>query len=297
VKFVNSKALWTLKPVVKSLKILTMRSLNPLQLLPLPLLQNHNIRLLFLQRFIRLAAYGSSTLILAQFFSVLHHSTALIGLFMTLTLYGDVLISLLLTLFADRLGRRKILLLGAALMTVSGITFATVSNFWVLLLAAIVGVVSPAGNEIGPFKAIEESVTAQIVDPAGRTEVFAWYTLVGALGSALGSVVCGWVVWWIMDGGVEAERAYRVIFWAYAVMGVVKMGLAWGLTEECEVGGEDSSQGAAERERLVEEGGKEKRWKVLEVLLPAMSKESLSVLWKLCLLFSIDSLASGLAAP
>ena len=100
-------------------------------------------KLLCLQRFVRLFAYGSTTLILALFLASIGISDARIGLFMTLTLLGDVAISFLLTLVADGLGRRKILMLGALLMTASGVVFALVENFWILVLASIFGVISP----------------------------------------------------------------------------------------------------------------------------------------------------------
>jgi len=100
-------------------------------------------KILILQRFVRLFAYGGSTLVLASYLSDLGTSDAHIGLFMTLTLIGDVFISFLLTLIADSLGRRWILVLGAALMCASGVVFALSGNYWVLLAAAIVGVISP----------------------------------------------------------------------------------------------------------------------------------------------------------
>jgi predicted MFS family arabinose efflux permease len=100
-------------------------------------------KLLCLQRFVRLFAYGGATLILVAFFTELSISKTKSGLFMTLTLVGDTLISFLLTLFADRLGRRAILALGAGLMAASGVVFALAGNYWILLLAAVVGVISP----------------------------------------------------------------------------------------------------------------------------------------------------------
>ena len=100
-------------------------------------------KLLCAQRFTRLFAYGASTLILALYLSTIGISDARIGLFMTLTLLGDVVISFLLTLVADSLGRRRILMLGAALMTASGIVFAVSGNYWILVLASIIGVISP----------------------------------------------------------------------------------------------------------------------------------------------------------
>lgn len=95
------------------------------------------------QRFVRMFAYGGSTLILVAFLNELGISKTAIGLFMTLTLLGDVLISFVLTLFADALGRKAILVLGASLMAGSGVIFALFGSYWILLLAAILGVISP----------------------------------------------------------------------------------------------------------------------------------------------------------
>ena len=104
---------------------------------------SRDTKLLCLQRFIRLLAYGGSTLILALFLASVGSSDARIGLFMTLTLLGDVVISSILTLVADGLGRRRILMLGAALMSASGVIFALSGNYWVLVTASILGVISP----------------------------------------------------------------------------------------------------------------------------------------------------------
>ena len=62
---------------------------------------------------------------------------------MTLTLLGDVVISFLLTLVADALGRRRILAMGALLMTASGVVFALSNNYWILVIASVFGVISP----------------------------------------------------------------------------------------------------------------------------------------------------------
>lgn len=100
-------------------------------------------KLLCLQRFVRLFAYGASTLILALYLSSVGISDARIGAFMSLTLLGDVVISFILTLFADGLGRRRVLVLGAGLMSASGVVFAVSGNYWVLVAASILGVISP----------------------------------------------------------------------------------------------------------------------------------------------------------
>lgn len=85
---------------------------------------------------------------------------------MTLTLIGDVIISLPLTIVADKLGRRRLLAVGSLLMTASGILFVLTSDFWILLVVSVLGVISPSGKEVGPFKAIEESTIAQLTTPS-----------------------------------------------------------------------------------------------------------------------------------
>jgi MFS family permease len=102
-----------------------------------------DVKLLCAQRFVRLFAYGGSTLILASYLSAMGISDDRIGLFMTLTLVGDVVISFFLTLFADAMGRKAVLSLGSILMAGSGVIFALFGNFWILLAAAVFGVISP----------------------------------------------------------------------------------------------------------------------------------------------------------
>jgi predicted MFS family arabinose efflux permease len=102
-----------------------------------------DVKLLCAQRFVRLFAYGGSTLILASYLSAIGISDDRIGLFMTLTLVGDVVISFCLTLYADRMGRKAVLSLGSILMAGSGVIFALFGNYWILLAAAVFGVISP----------------------------------------------------------------------------------------------------------------------------------------------------------
>lgn len=102
-----------------------------------------DVKILCLQRFVRQFAYGQSTLILVSFFTELNFSKERIGIFMTLTLAGDVMISFFLALYADRVGRRAIISFGAVLMVASGATFALSSSYWILLAAAVAGVISP----------------------------------------------------------------------------------------------------------------------------------------------------------
>ena len=104
---------------------------------------SRDVKILCVQRFIRLFAYSGTTLILTLFLGNLDISDTEIGLFMTLTLLGDILLSVVLTFVADQLGRRNVLCVGALAISFSGVVFGLSDNFWVLLAAATVGVISP----------------------------------------------------------------------------------------------------------------------------------------------------------
>ncbi|KAI1333526.1 MFS general substrate transporter [Xylariaceae sp. FL0016] len=195
-----------------------------------------NAYLIILARTCRMFAYGTNALILAIFFSALGVSDHQIGLFMTLTLVGDVVLGTFLSLVADRLGRRRVLMAGSTLMILSGVIFALSENFWILLLGAIIGVISITGGDFGPFRSIEESILSQLTTPATRSDVLAWHVSIPLLGSALGSEVSGRVLHFLQqkDGWSEAD-SYHALFWIYAAMGVVNLLLVLPLTKDCEL--------------------------------------------------------------
>lgn len=184
-----------------------------------------DIRILFATRMVRMFSYGLLAVILALYLEQAGLSTAQIGLLLTLTLLGDTLISLWITTRADRAGRRLMLLVGAALMIFAGILFAATHNFFLLLFAATIGVISPSGNEVGPFLAIEQSSLAQTLPGERRTQVFAWYQLAGSLATALGSLAGGGLAQLLQNGGTAPLASYRVIILVYAGLGIVLAGL------------------------------------------------------------------------
>ena len=165
-----------------------------------------------LTRFTRLFAYGALSVVLVFYLTDLGFDTSQVGLLLTLTLIGDTIVSLFLTTRADRIGRRRMLLLGAVLMIAAGVLFALTRSFPLLVVVATIGVISPSGNEVGPFLPIEQAALAHVVPARLRTSVFAWYTLTGALATAAGSLA----------GGVISHRfQYRAVVLLYAALGAV----------------------------------------------------------------------------
>lgn len=179
-------------------------------------------------------SYGFLSVVLVLYLAGLGFSDGRIGLLLTLTLIGDVLVSLWITLHADRLGRKRMLVAGAALMVLAGVPFALSGDFTVLVLAATFGVISPSGNEVGPFLAIEQAALSQVLPEERRTGVFAWYHLAGAFATALGALAGGWTAQALQSSGMAPVASYRVLVFAYAAMGILLAILFAKVSEDVE---------------------------------------------------------------
>jgi MFS family permease len=192
-------------------------------------------RVLFLTRFIRLFGYGLISIILVLYLAEIGVSESKIGLLLTLTLVGDTMISLWLSTRADRVGRRRMLVIGALLLAAAGLVFGVTRTYWLLLLAATVGVISPSGNEVGPFLSIEQAALSQAVRDRERTTVFAWYHLAGSVATALGALVAGGAVDLFQQSGRSPLDSFRVVIAVYAGLGVALAGLFASLTRAVEL--------------------------------------------------------------
>ena len=177
-------------------------------------------RLLFALRTLRMFGYGFLAVVLVLYLDALGLDALTIGLILTLTLVGDTLISLWLTTNADRLGRRRVLLAGCLLMVVAGTVFALTSWPPLLIVAATIGVISPTGNEVGPFLAVEQAALSESSHGARRTATFAWYNLVGYVATATGALLAGAVSQLLIDRGTASADAYRVVVVGYALIGL-----------------------------------------------------------------------------
>jgi MFS family permease len=190
--------------------------------------------LLFSSRIVRLFAYGFLAVILVLYLAEIGLSEAQTGLLLTLTLIGDTAISLWITTNADRIGRRRMLIAGAGLMLMAGILFALSGHFVLLIVAATFGVISPSGNEIGPFLPIEQAALAQTAPAARRTAVFSWYNLAGSLATAMGALCGGVLAQGLQEVGATPLTSYRAVLIGYAAIGLLLALLFMRLTDAVE---------------------------------------------------------------
>jgi len=194
-----------------------------------------DIVLLFCTRSLRLFAFGLVSVILVFFLTERGFNTTQVGWLLTLTLLGDAVISLFLTTRADRWGRRKTLVISGFLMVAAGLTVVLTGNFWLLAVAMTIGVISPTGNEVGPFLAVEQAALAHVVENHRRTHYVAWYNVVGFSATALGALFGGVLSSLWQRKGVPPLLSYEWLFWCYAGVGLALIALSTRLSEAVEV--------------------------------------------------------------
>ena len=230
-------------------------------------------RALFVLRTMRMFGYGFLAVVLVLYLDAAGLDPLAIGAVLTLTLVGDTVVSLWLTTHADRLGRRRVLLIGSLLVVVAGTVFAITDWLPLLILAGIVGVISPTGNEVGPFLAVEQASLSEVVPARRRTAVFAWYNLAGYVATATGALAAGLLGEALIRAGWPALDAYRAVVAVYAVIGLGMAAIAWRLGRDIE----------APRVAIAEDG----------VVRRLGLGRSRSVVLRLSALFSIDAFAGG----
>ncbi len=226
-------------------------------------------------RALRTFGYGFTSVLLGVTLTAAGFSTLQVGLLLSVALVGDVLAIILVALFADRLGRRRVLVFFALLMAGSGLAFAFSHNFIILVLAAFVGTISPSSSENAPFSAIEQAILPQTCSAEHRTAVFARYNIAAQFMGALGglAVVIPDILHQLM--GMTTTFAVRAMFAGYAVLALSTVALFLGLSEkvECEP---------------------HKRSSPSPLKLSMYLHTSRAIVFRLASLFAVDAFAGGL---
>jgi MFS family permease len=178
-----------------------------------------DVRRLLWARGLRAFGDGYVSLLLPIYLIALGLSPFEVGVIATGTLVGSGLLTLLVGLHAYRLRYRTLLLMATALMTATGLGFAVVSDFWPLLIIAIVGTLNPSSGDVSVFLPLEQAVLARSVPDKRRTAVFARYSLVGALVGAAGALFAGFPEFLASALHIADKSAWQLMFVLYGLLG------------------------------------------------------------------------------
>ena len=235
--------------------------------IPLPEL-DRNGRLLIAAKGVRSFAFGLDAVALGLYMAALGLPGPTVGLVLSGALFGSMLLTLVIATRGDRIGRRRILAVGATLMLLAVFIPFAGANPAVLVLLALTGMVGVTANESVGLQTIDQAALPQTVPAKDRTAVFALYSVVAAVAAALGALAAGVLGEGAGAFGLSGPGRYAPAFTAYAIAGLVALGLALALGPAVEA--DRRPPGA-----------------------PALGRASRGLVARLSLLFGLDSFASG----
>ena len=230
-------------------------------------------KLLLAAKIVRTFAYGFLSVILAIYLKLIGFDDVLIGLVLTVTLVNSVIFTLIASFYADRIGRRRTLVIYAALMSISGAIFVTTENHVMLIIAAFIGTINVTGSETGAFLTIEQSILPQTVkNIKKRNIIFAIYNMVGTFAMSAGVLLSGLPTIIQQQFGEILNQidSIKPLFILYSLSGIVVIGIYLLLSNRIEVEG-----------------------KIARPLTQTLSPMSKNIVGKLSGLFAIDSFAGG----
>ncbi|MDA1002473.1 MAG: MFS transporter [Chloroflexi bacterium] len=226
-------------------------------------------RRIVLAKSVRAFGDGFASIAFAAYLSQRGFDAFAIGVLATVALLGTTAATLVAGFWVDRIGRRRLLLVASCVSIASGLTFATVQPYALLLLVAFLGTLNPSQGDVSIFLPVEQAALTDTVAPARRTWLFARYNLAGRLAAATGALASGLAGVGARLFGLELETTLRLLFVLYAVLGGGLVLTYRGLTPAIELAATQSARRGLH--------------------------ESRAVVTRLSALFALDSFGGGLA--
>ncbi|MRX51090.1 MFS transporter [Paracoccus sp. S-4012] len=162
---------------------------------------------------------GFAAVLLPAYLLALGLSPWQVGVISSAALFGSSLLTLAVGILGAHHERRQLLLAAACLMAVTGIVFSIAETYAVLLAIAFAGTMNPSAGSVSVFVPLEHAVLSRAVSAAGRTALFARYSLIGALAGAVGALSAA-TPDLLGRGGVGQLTAIKAMFVVYAMLGV-----------------------------------------------------------------------------
>jgi len=229
-------------------------------------------KLVLAARVTRTFAYGFLSIVLAIYLKLIGFNDIVIGLVLASTLVNSVIFTLIASFYADKLGRRNMLVIYAALMSISGAIFLATEDYLALIAAALIGTINVTGSETGAFLSIEQALLPQTVSNVRkRNAIFALYNMAGAFAMSVGILLSGLPAILQHQLGLSQIESIKPLFMLYSILGIIVMIIYFMLSKKIELTGDQ----------------------IAKPLTQVLSPETKKIVGKLSGLFSLDSFAGG----
>jgi MFS family permease len=210
-----------------------------------------HVRRLFWVRGLRGFGDGFVSLLLPLYLIELGLGPFQVGAITAGTLLGSGVLTLVIGLTAHRFRLRSLLLCATFLMAATGAGFATVTNFWPLLVIAVIGTLNPSSGDVSVFLPLEQAALAHLASERNRTALFARYSLVGALVAALGALSAGLPGVMVDAAGISLRTALQLMFGLYGAIGLAAAAIYRKLPADFAAGAQASTAPLKASKRIV----------------------------------------------
>ncbi len=190
-------------------------------------------KLLLVARTIRTFAYGFLSVVLAIYLKLIGLGDLYIGLILTATLVNSVIFTLIASFYADRIGRRKTLIVYAALMSLSGAILFVTTNYIALIVSALIGTINVTGTETGAFLSIEQAILPQTSNDIKKRNTL--YNMVGTFAMSAGILLSGLPRIFVQHYGLNQIESIRPLFLLYSIIGLGVLGIYFLVSKRVEI--------------------------------------------------------------
>jgi MFS family permease len=229
-------------------------------------------KLLLSARILRTFGYGFLSVVIAIYLRFLGFDDVQIGLLLGSTLVNSVIFTIFASFYADRIGRRNVLVIYASLMCISGLIFTFTDNYYLLVLAAFIGTINVTGSETGAFLTIEQAILPQTIrDKKKMNTIFALYNMVGTFAMSAGIILSGLPS--LLQEQYFAMNhvdSFKILFMMYSILGLVVMIIYLMISKDIEI-----------------------KPNLNKSVRQTLSPRSKKIVGKLSALFAVDSFAGG----
>jgi MFS family permease len=193
--------------------------------------RRRDIALLYGARGVRGFADGFAIIILPAYLSAIGFDAFQIGIVAAASLLGSALLTLAVGVIAARCELRRLLLIGALLMGLTGLALPSSQHIAFILPVVFIGTINPTAGDIGMLVPVEHALLARGVPDRERTRSFAGYSLVGALAISAGALAAA-TPDVLVAAGLDRLAGFKSMFYCYAVFGLVSAALYYQLPHD-----------------------------------------------------------------
>lgn len=194
-----------------------------------------DIRIIFATSGLRSYSYGFFSILLGLYLGKEGFTAPQVGAILAVMQVGGAALTLLVSLLADRWGRRRSLVALSLLSIAGGIALGLVGGFWAIMAVAALGNLTATARDRGSFSSLEQAMLAEASSPRHRNMTFGYYNALASLASALGNLSSGIPILLALLLPALGDRdPIRVMFFLYAGIAALTAGLYTRLTPATE---------------------------------------------------------------